>query len=81
MEVPNKNRETVYLRTLLDDNRFIQSPAKLTAAIGVDVAGDPIYVDLAKMPHLLIAGTTGSGKSVCLNCLILSMLYKATPMK
>ena len=79
VEVPNKNRETVYLRTLLDDNRFIQSPAKLTAAIGVDVAGDPIYVDLAKMPHLLIAGTTGSGKSVCLNCLILSMLYKATP--
>ena len=71
--------DMVYLRTLLDDNRFIQSPAKLTAAIGVDVAGDPIYVDLAKMPHLLIAGTTGSGKSVCLNCLILSMLYKATP--
>ena len=79
VEVPNKLRETVYLRTLIDDKRFENASAKLTAAIGVDVAGDPIYVDLAKMPHLLIAGTTGSGKSVCLNCLILSMLYKASP--
>ena len=79
VEVPNKERETVYLRTLIDDDRFEQSTAKLTAAIGVDVAGDPIYVDLAKMPHLLIAGTTGSGKSVCMNCLILSILYKSSP--
>ncbi len=79
VEVPNKKRETVYLRSLLDNERFIQAPAKLTAAIGMDVAGDPVYVDLAKMPHLLIAGTTGSGKSVCLNCLILSILYKASP--
>ena len=79
VEVPNKQRETVYLRTLIDDPRFEQMSAKLTAAIGVDVAGDPIYVDLAKMPHLLIAGTTGSGKSVCMNCLILSILYKASP--
>lgn len=79
VEVPNKVRETVYLRTLLEDKRFENSPAKLTAAVGVDVAGEPVYVDLAKMPHLLIAGTTGSGKSVCMNCLILSMLYKASP--
>jgi S-DNA-T family DNA segregation ATPase FtsK/SpoIIIE len=79
VEVPNKHRETVYLRTLLSDKRFESASAKLTAAIGVDVAGDPVFVDLAKMPHLLIAGTTGSGKSVCLNCLILSMLYKASP--
>ncbi|MBQ9468896.1 MAG: DNA translocase FtsK [Clostridia bacterium] len=79
VEVPNKVRETVYLRTLIDDRRFEQSQAKLTAAVGVDVGGKPVYVDLAKMPHLLIAGTTGSGKSVCLNCLILSILYKATP--
>ena len=79
VEVPNKTRETVYLRTLIDDKRFESSSAKLTAAIGVDVGGEPIYVDLAKMPHLLIAGTTGSGKSVCLNCLILSILYKASP--
>ncbi|MBP3322443.1 MAG: DNA translocase FtsK [Clostridia bacterium] len=79
VEVPNKVRETVYLRTLIDDKRFAGASAKLTAAIGVDVGGAPVYVDLAKMPHLLIAGTTGSGKSVCLNCLILSMLYKASP--
>ena len=79
VEVPNQTRETVYLRTLLENGKFELSSAKLTAAVGEDVAGDPIYVDLAKMPHLLIAGTTGSGKSVCMNCLILSVLYKATP--
>ena len=79
VEVPNQTRETVYLRTLLENNKFELSSAKLTAAVGEDVAGDPVYVDLSKMPHLLIAGTTGSGKSVCMNCLILSVLYKATP--
>jgi len=79
VEVPNSVRETVYLRELIDTPEFRDSPDKLTAALGVDVAGDPIYIDIAKMPHLLIAGTTGSGKSVCLNCLILSLLYKATP--
>ena len=79
VEVPNKVRETVYLRTLIDDKRFQSATARLTAAIGVDVGGEPVYVDLAKMPHLLIAGTTGSGKSVCMNCLILSILYKASP--
>ena len=79
VEVPNKVRETVYLRTLIDDKRFEEASARLTAAIGVDVGGEPVYVDLAKMPHLLIAGTTGSGKSVCMNCLILSILYKASP--
>ncbi len=79
VEVPNKIRETVYLRSLIEDRRFSAAPAKLTAAVGVDIGGDPVYADIAKMPHLLIAGTTGSGKSVCMNCLILSMLYKSSP--
>ena len=79
VEVPNKIRETVYLRSLIEDRRFASAPAKLTAAVGVDIGGDPVYADIAKMPHLLIAGTTGSGKSVCMNCLILSMLYKSSP--
>ena len=79
VEVPNKQRETVYLRTLIDNDHFKKNESKLSAALGEDVAGEPIYVEISKMPHLLIAGTTGSGKSVCMNCLILSILYKATP--
>lgn len=79
VEVPNKKRETVYLRDLIANDTFRSASAKLTVAVGMDVAGDPVYMDLAKLPHLLIAGTTGSGKSVCMNCLILSLLYKADP--
>lgn len=79
VEVPNKHRETVYLRTLFDDPRFKKSEAALAAALGVNVGGEPVFMDLAKMPHLLIAGTTGSGKSVCMNCLILSLLFKYSP--
>lgn len=79
VEVPNQIRTTVYLRTLIEDKRFEQSKGRLTCALGVDVAGEPIYPDLSKMPHLLIAGTTGSGKSVTINCLIISLLYKYSP--
>ena len=79
VEVPNKTRETVYLRDLIANDTFRSASAKLTVSVGMDVAGDPVYMDLAKLPHLLIAGTTGSGKSVCMNCLILSLLYKADP--
>ncbi len=79
VEVPNKCRETVYLRTLFEDPRFSRPEPALGAALGVNVGGEPVFMDLAKMPHLLIAGTTGSGKSVCMNCLILSLLYKYTP--
>ena len=79
VEVPNKTRETVYLKDLIANDAFRSASAKLTTAVGMDVAGDPVYIDLAKLPHLLIAGTTGSGKSVCMNCLILSLLYKADP--
>ena len=79
VEVPNKKRETVYLRDLIANDTFRSASAKLTVSVGMDVAGDPVYMDLAKLPHLLIAGTTGSGKSVCMNCLILSLLYKADP--
>ncbi|MDD6094699.1 MAG: DNA translocase FtsK [Clostridia bacterium] len=79
IEVPNKQAETVYLRTLLSSDRFAASVSKLTTALGMDVAGEPIIMDIAKMPHLLIAGATGMGKSVCINCLLMSLLYKATP--
>ncbi len=79
IEVPNQTRATVYLRDLVDTPKFTDSKSKLTAALGMDVAGNPIHFDIAKMPHLLIAGTTGSGKSICINCIILSILYKAKP--
>ena len=79
IEVPNKKRNTVRMRDLIQSNAFQTSKSKLTVALGRDIAGQPVVADLAKMPHLLIAGTTGSGKSVCINSLILSMLYKATP--
>jgi len=79
LELPNKKRQTVYLREVLDCAKFRESPSPLTVVLGKDIAGDPIIADLAKMPHLLVAGTTGSGKSVGVNAMILSMLYKARP--
>ena len=79
IEVPNKVRATVYLRDLIENNRFLESKSRLTSCLGMDVGGNPIYFDVAKMPHLLIAGTTGSGKSVCINSIIISILYKAKP--
>ena len=79
IEVPNEVRATVYLRDLIDNSKFTDAKSKLTAALGMDVGGNPIYFDIGKMPHLLIAGTTGSGKSICINCIIMSILYKAKP--
>lgn len=79
IEVPNQTPETVYLRDLLENPKFGQASSKITAALGMDVAGDPIFVDIGKMPHLLIAGTTGSGKSICINSLITSLLFRASP--
>lgn len=79
IEVPNKSRSTVRMRDLVESNSFQSSKSKLSVALGRDIAGQPVVADLAKMPHLLIAGTTGSGKSVCINSLIISMLYKASP--
>ncbi len=79
IEVPNKEISTVHLRELLETQEFIQSKSKLTVALGKDIAGNPVVADLAKMHHILIAGATGSGKSVCLNTLIASILFKATP--
>ena len=79
IEVPNEVRATVYLRDLIDNPKFTDAKSKLTAALGMDVGGNPIYFDIGKMPHLLIAGTTGSGKSICINCIIMSILYKAKP--
>ena len=79
IEVPNRNRATVYLRDLIENSKFTDSKSKITACLGMDVGGNPVYFDVAKMPHLLIAGTTGSGKSVCINTVILSILYKARP--
>lgn len=79
IEVPNKEISTVHIRDLLETQEFGQSKSKLTVVFGKDIAGNPIIGDLAKMPHLLIAGATGSGKSVCLNTLIASILFKATP--
>ncbi len=79
LELPNKKRQTVYLREVLDCPKFRENPSPLTVVLGKDIAGDPVVADLAKMPHLLVAGTTGSGKSVGVNAMILSMLYKAQP--
>jgi len=79
IEVPNRTTSTVYIRELLEDDAFKSNKSKVVTALGMDVAGAPVYLDVAKMPHLLIAGTTGSGKSVCINSLIVSMLYKARP--
>ncbi|MGE4537660.1 MAG: DNA translocase FtsK [Desulfovibrio sp.] len=79
VEIPNARRQTVYFRDVLDTEAFRASPSKLTLAIGKDIQGRPQVADLARMPHLLVAGATGSGKSVCINGILLSILYKATP--
>ncbi len=79
IEVPNPKRQVVALREILADTTYQKSPSRLTLALGKDIMGTPVVTDLAKMPHLLIAGATGSGKSVGLNAMILSILYKATP--
>jgi S-DNA-T family DNA segregation ATPase FtsK/SpoIIIE len=79
VEVPNKNRQTVYLKEILADDTFRLAGAKLQIALGKDIKGNAVSVNLAKMPHLLVAGTTGSGKSVTVNGMITSMLYAATP--
>ena len=79
LELPNKKRQTVYLREVLDNTKFRDNPSPLTVVLGKDIAGDPVVADLAKMPHLLVAGTTGSGKSVCINSMLISLLYKSTP--
>lgn len=79
IEIPNHNRETVYLKEVLADSKFQKADSKLTLALGKDIEGIPFITDLQKMPHLLVAGATGTGKSVCLNSMILSMLYRATP--
>lgn len=79
IEVPNKNRRMVTMREVIDQPQFKNAKSKLNVALGKDITGDFVYSDLVKMPHLLIAGTTGSGKSVCLNSMIVSILYNATP--
>ncbi len=79
IEVPNRNPETVYLRDLIESSKFTTSKSRVTASLGKDIGGNPICFDIAKMPHLLIAGATGMGKSVCINCVIISLLYKARP--
>ena len=79
LELPNNDREIVRLREILSSQQYEHTRAPLTLALGKDIGGHPVIVDLAKMPHLLVAGTTGSGKSVCINALLLSLLYKYTP--
>ncbi len=79
IEVPNQNPATVFLRSLIETEKFASESSKLTACLGADVGGKPMYFNIAKMPHLLIAGATGMGKSVCINSIIVSLLYKATP--
>jgi len=79
IELPNQRRETVYLRELISDREFKDSQMKLAVALGKTIGGEPVMVDLARMPHLLVAGTTGSGKSVAINTMILSLLYRLKP--
>ena len=79
IEVPNAERETVFLKEIFSSDAFRKSPSKLTLALGKDIFGTPVVTDLARMPHLLIAGATGSGKSVGINVMVLSLLYRATP--
>ena len=81
IEIPNETRDLVTLGEILRSRTFEDYSSSLTIALGKDIAGNPIVADLQKMPHLLIAGTTGSGKSVCINTIILSLLYKHTPEK
>lgn len=79
IEIPNRSKTTVTFREIIDTDKFRNAGSKLTVALGKDISGTPIYSNLAKMPHLLVAGTTGSGKSVCLNSMIVSLLYNASP--
>jgi len=79
IEIPNRDPQPVFLRDILEDERFINFPSNLAFAVGKDIAGEPVVADIARMPHLLIAGATGSGKSVCINTLITSILYMARP--
>jgi DNA segregation ATPase FtsK/SpoIIIE, S-DNA-T family len=79
IEIPNRTASAVYLREILSSDAFTQNPSKLAMALGKTIAGEPFVTDLARMPHLLVAGTTGSGKSVCVNSMIASILYRATP--
>jgi S-DNA-T family DNA segregation ATPase FtsK/SpoIIIE len=79
IEIPNEQRQIVYLREILDDPAFADTKAQLPLALGMDIQGNPKIADLAKMPHMLVAGATGAGKSVCLNCLLLSIVYKHDP--
>ncbi|HEX8965343.1 MAG TPA: DNA translocase FtsK [Patescibacteria group bacterium] len=79
IEIPNRSLEVVTLRTMLSSNTMQKSKSKLTVSMGLDVSGNPVVADIAKMPHVLIAGTTGSGKSVCINSFITSILFRASP--
>jgi len=79
LELPNKHREIVYSSEVLGSAKFIESKSPLSMVLGADISGQPVVVDLAKMPHLLVAGTTGSGKSVGVNCMLVSLLYKSAP--
>ncbi len=79
IEVPNEDRRTVYLKDLVESEQFQSHRSKLAFCLGEDISGDPIIADISKMPHVLIAGTTGSGKSVCINCIVMSLLYRCTP--
>lgn len=79
LEIANKAKATVYIREVLESDAFVHSPSKLTVALGKGIAGDPVIADLREIPHLLIAGATGAGKSVCLNAIITSLLFKAKP--
>ena len=79
IEIPNTNRKMVRLTEILSSQAFKKSPSNLTLALGHDISGNPVVVDLAKMPHLLVAGTTGSGKSVGVNAMLLSLLFKSDP--
>jgi S-DNA-T family DNA segregation ATPase FtsK/SpoIIIE len=79
VEVPNTKASLVYLKDVISSKEFQNSNSKLTLGLGKDILGNPVIADLCEMPHLLIAGTTGSGKTVCVNCLITSILYKSKP--
>jgi uncharacterized protein (TIGR00159 family) len=79
IEVPNTTRETVFLRGLVESEAFQNEKSRLTSCLGADITGRPVVFDISKMPHLLVAGATGMGKSVCINSIILSLLYKAKP--
>ena len=79
IEVPNKVVTTVYLRDVLESREFKEIRSRVTFALGKDIAGNPIVSDIARLPHMLVGGTTNSGKSVCINSLLISLIYKSTP--